>query len=605
MPTKPVLPITELDFFQAKKQLKEFLRNDPSGRFRDIDFEGSNMSVLLDVLAYNTYQNNFYTNMAISEMFLDSAQLENSIVSHAKELNYLPRSSTSARAVVNLTITDDNNPESVIVIPENTRFTTKQDGIRFDFFNNETYVARKIDQNTYIAENIEIFEGIVIDEAFFVTGNRQSIRLLNENIDTSSIKVFENFDEPLDRVEYTFRSDIFGVNADDPVFYLEPGLDGTYEIVFGNNKFGKVPPQNTQVRVFYRVTNGEEANGACIFTTRLRSSLTGQETFTTKVTNVIPALGGASKETLEDIKFFAPKSIQVQERAVTQIDYEILLKQRFNEIKDVSVIGGDELTPPRFGKVAISVNIEGGLSDVASRRYESFLREKTPIGVQPIFLSPEFLYVKLVIDVFYSQKQTSSSTADLEREVRTLLREYNRVNLNKFGAIFEISRVSTLIDSLDPSIISNTIKASPYILYSPNFNQKESPSFDFGTAFETAPIFSRSNRVESYNSIVKSSNFIFNQATATFEDNGLGAIHIINARDRGLGRFDIIRRNAGSVDYGIGSVKLSDFFADFYEGNGIEIVANTLEKNVSAPKRRVLILNDTDIQINFKEVKER
>lgn len=596
MPTKPVLPITELDFFQAKNQLREFLRNDPSGRFRDIDFEGSNMSVLLDVLAYNTYQNNFYTNMAISEMFLDSAQLENSVVSHAKELNYLPRSAKSAKAVVNVTISDPANTNSVIIIPEGTRFTSTQSDDRFNFFTTQSYVARRIG-NQFVAEDVEIFEGELVREAFFVSGSRKSIRLINTNIDVSSITVFENFDDPLDRIEYTFRSDIFGVDSDDPVFYVEPSFDGTYEIVFGNNRFGRVPAENTQITVLYRISSGGEANGACRFTTSFVQNAT--------VSTVSNAIGGAEKESLEDTKFFAPRSIQVQERAVTERDYEILLKQRFNEIQDVSVFGGDELDPPRFGKVAIAVNIEGGLSDTASRQYESFLRDKTPVAIQPIFLPPEFLFAQLDINVSYNQNQTSQSKDSIEAEIREILREYNLTNLNKFGAMFELSRVSTLIDSANPAIVNNTISALPYILYSPQFNRAENPTFIFGQSLETPCRFARANRTESYNSFIRSSVFVFEGTNAIFEDNGLGAINIVNARDRGMGKVEIIRRDAGTVDYDNGIVKLSDFVVDSYEGAGIRITANTQEKNITAPKRRVLILNDRDVTITIREARDR
>ncbi len=596
MPTKPVLPITELDFFQAKNQLKEFLRNDPSGRFRDVDFEGSNMSVLLDVLAYNTYQNNFYTNMAISEMFLDSAQLENSIVSHAKELNYLPRSAKSAKAIVNVLIRDPQNTDSTIVIPEGARFTTNQAGERFNFFTNQPFIARRVGEN-YIAENVEIFEGEQVEEIFLITENKQTIRLLNQNIDISSIKVFENFGDPIDEIEYIFRTDIFGIGSDDAVFYIEPSFDGTYEIVFGNNRFGRVPAKNAPIRVFYRLSGGSQADGACRFTSSFVQNTT--------VVTVDNAIGGAEKETIEDTKFFAPRSIQVQERAVTESDYEILLKQRFNEIQDVSVFGGDELDPPRFGKVAIAVNIEGGLSEIAARRYEAFLRDKTPVAIQPIFLPPEFLFIELDINVVYSSKQTSQSIDSIEQEIRDVLKDYNRLNLSKFGASFELSRVSTLIDSVNPAIVNNTISALPYILYSPEFNRVENPVFSFGSSLESPCRFARANRTESYNSFVRSSVFIFEGTNAIFEDNGLGVINIVNARDRGLGQVEIIRRNAGTVDYDTGTVKLSDFAVEFYEGAGIRISANTQEKNVTAPKRRVLLLNDRDIQVNIREAEVR
>lgn len=596
MITKPTLPITELDFFQVKEQLKNFLRNDTSGRFRDIDFEGSNISVMLDVLAYNTYQNNFYTNMAISEMFLDSAQLENSVVSHAKELNYLPRSDVSARAIVDVVIDDPSNTDSLIVIPENTRFTTSHAGDRFNFYTDRAYIARR-EGNQFVANDIEIFEGELIDEAFFVTGNRKSIRLLNQNIDTSSIRVFENFEQPLDRLEYVFQNDIFGVGPDDAVFYLEPSFDGTYEVLFGNNNFGRTPAQNEQIRVFYRITNGDRANGACRFTTSFRQNV--------RVTNTQRAVGGAAKETIDDIKFFAPRSIQVQERAVTQRDYEILLKQRFNEIEDVSVFGGDELDPPRFGKVAIAVNIEGGLSDVAIRRYEAFLRNKTPISIQPIFLPPEFIYVRLNLDVSYSPKQTTLSREALESMIREAIQKYANDNLNRFGAVFEVSRVSAIIDSLSPAIINNTMDASPFILYSPEFNRKENPTFNFGSTIRSPCRFAQSQGTEVYNSLIRSSVFRFEGTEVAFEDNGLGVINIVNARDRGIGVFEFVKRNVGTVDYEKGIVKLSDFIVDSYEGNGIQIFATTLERNVTSTPRRVLLVRNRDITINMKEVKDR
>jgi hypothetical protein len=596
MTTTPLLNITELDFFRAKNQLKEFLRNDPSGRFRDIDYEGSNISVLLDVLAYNTYQNNFYTNMAISEMFLDSAQLENSVVSHAKELNYLPKSATSARALVNITILGQENTDATIVIPANTRFTTNQGPNRYNFYTKDQYLARRSGLN-YVAENVELFEGEIVDEAFFVTEGRKSIRLLNQNIDIDSIRVFENFEQPLDRIEYVFRKDIFGVSPTDPVYYLQPAFDGTYEVTFGSNRFGKEPPINSQVRVFYRITNGEEANGACRFTTSFVANAS--------VITIDNATGGAQKETLTDIKNFAPKSIQVQERAVTGRDYEILLKQRFNEIQDVSVYGGDELEPPRFGKVAISVNVDGGISDILIAKYTTFLRDKTPIGIQPIFLSPEFMNVQAAINISYSSRNTRKTKSQIEGEVRELLQSYADENLGKFGSIFEVSRVSTLIDSLDLSIRNTTIDASPYILYSPEFNRIDNPVFTFGLPLQSPCRFARAAGTPSFNSFIRSSTFIYEGTEALFEDNGLGAINIVNARDRARGVFEFLRLNAGTVDYETGIAKLSNFIVDSYTGNGIRVAANTQEKNVTAPKSNVLLLNDDDIEIIIEESPER
>lgn len=590
-------PITNLDFFGIKNQLKDYLKAEPSGRFKDFDFEGSNMSVLLDVLAYNTYQNNFYTNMAISEMFLDTAQMENSVVSHAKELNYLPRSAKSAKAVVNVLIKRPNETASTIVIPADTRFTTTHQGERFNFFTNQTFIARKQGDGTFLAEGVEIFEGELISEAFFVSGPRKSIRLLNQDIDTDSIRVFDNYDEPLDRTEYVFRSDIFGVEPNDAVFYIEPSFDGTYEILFGNNRFGRTPPENTQVTVFYRITNGAEANGSCKFSTTFTAN--------TSVSFTQAATGGAERETLDDIRFYAPRSIQIQERAVTERDYEVLLKQRFNEIKDISVFGGDELDPPRYGKVAIAVNIDGGLSDIAIRNYDNYLRDKTPVGIQPIFLPPEYLYVNLNVDVYYSRKQTSQSADEIEQIVRNILRQYNTASLGKFGATLEISRVSSLIDDSSIAIRSNTIEATPYILYTPDLGVRSNPVFDFGARLESPCRFSIANQTESYYSFIRSDTFTYKGSSALFEDNGLGSINIINARQRSAGIFEFIERNVGTVDYSTGIAKLSDFAVEGFTGAGIKVAGNTLEKNVTSPKRKVLVLKDEDVTVNVIDVGDR
>jgi hypothetical protein len=589
----PTRPITELDFFGAKEQLKTFLKE--QDKFKDYDFEGSNMSVLLDVLAYNTYQNNFYANMAISEMFLDSAIRENSVISHAKELNYLPRSDRSAKAIVAVSIQNSNTQKPSIFIPKNTRFTTIANGNNFNFYTKENYIATKSETNNiFTADCVEILEGELVEESFFVSDEQRIITLNNVGVDTTSIKVFVDFTSAEDTgTEYLYAKDIFGIEQNSNAFYLQRGSDSRYEIYFGENKFGTQPTRNQEIRVFYRITNGTAANGASVF----RSSLLGSS-----VTTRAKAIGGADRETVEDIKFFAPKSIQIQERAVTNRDYEILLKQRFNEIKDVSVFGGEELSPPQFGKVAIAINSDGGLSENSKIIFESYLKDKTPIGIQPIFVSPKFLYVDLNINVFYSSNRTTKSVVELKEEIRNILRDYSNISLNKFGSIFELSRVSTLIDNSDVSIRSNTMKSTPYILYSPELNVKTTPTFNFGSSLISPCRFATANNSEVYDRLVNSSNFVYEGTTAIFEDNGLGIINILNARDRSSGTIEVIRRNAGTVNYETGEVKLVDFVVESFNGNGIRVFGNTLEKNVTAPKDQVLLILEEDITIDIQDI---
>jgi hypothetical protein len=584
-------PITELDFFRIKNQLKSFLRE--QNQFKDYDFDGSNMSVLLDVLSYNTYQNNFYANMAISEMFLDSAQRENSVISHAKELNYLPRSNRSAKATITVDFTDSSST-NVSYIPRNTRFVTNFNGDQYTFYTNQSYVATLQESGNFRAENVEIYEGELIEESFNINENKNAIVLNNQGVDTTSIRLFVDFQNS-DNVgtEFIYSKDIFGVKPDSNIFYLQRGSDGRYEVLFGGNKFGIQPTVNQEIRVFYRIASGSVANGASRFISSLGNS---------SITVISPAAGGADRETIEDIKFFAPKSIQIQERAVTNRDYEVLLKQRFNEIQDVSVFGGDELDPPQYGKVAIVVNTSGGLSENSKLIYTSYLKDRTPIGIQPIFLSPKFLYMNLYIDVFYDSVQTTKSIAEIESNVRSTIKTYSDLNLNKFGSVFELSRASALIDVSDISIKSNTMSAIPYILYSPVLGQKDNPTFNFGSSLINPCNFAVGNRTEVYDRLITSSNFIFDGIDVVLEDNGLGVINIINAKDRLSGSIQVVKRNIGTVDYQKGVVRLIDFIVDSYKGSGIRIIASTTEKNVTAPKDQVLILNDSDISINIKSV---
>ena len=306
------LNISELDFEAVKSQFKDYLRSQT--QFKDYNFEGSNMSVLLDVLSYNTYQNNFYSNMAINEMFLDSAVLRNSVVSHAKELNYLPRSRRSAKAVVKVTITDTSSSGQTITIPQYSPFTSKFNGENFEFVTNEAYVAKKTAPNTFVAESVEIFEGQMLAsferEGFFVDEDGiLRVTLSNENADTDSIAVFVDAEATEDENVFARKNDIFGVGPTDKVFYIEPYIDGRYTVYFGNNVFGFQPQEFEDIRVRYRITSGTEGNGAFLFSL--------QTTYGTAVVETLEiAANGSERESMESIRYFAPKSLQIQERAV-------------------------------------------------------------------------------------------------------------------------------------------------------------------------------------------------------------------------------------------------------------------------------------------------
>lgn len=589
-------PITELDFFAIKQQFKDYLKTQTT--FKDYNFEGSNMSILLDVLSYNTFQNNFYTNMAISEMFLDTAQLKNSVISHAKELNYLPKSSTSAKATVRVTFTDTNGP-ATRTIPKGTKFSTSANGSSFNFVTAVNYLAKKtaISGNTatYVADLVEIYEGQIFTnfekEGYFVEDSAFKCVLSNENVDITSVEV--STEVAGEEVAFVYKSDIYGVFPTDRVFYIEPHFDNKYAIVFGRNMFGLQPSADNTIQVQYRVCNEDEANGASKFTTTFRPSV--------RVDTIQVATGGGKKETLESIRFFAPRSIQIQERAVTAKDYEILLKQRFNEIEAVSVYGGEELEPPQFGKVAVSVVLEGSenISDSKKNEFKRYLSDKTPLTIEPIFVNPEYMYVSTMVNVYYSYKQTTKGEAELEALIRTAIADYNEMNLNSFGATLRSSKLISAIDNVDDAILSNNIELKAIIEYSPPLLTPENPTFKFGSALVKPYPYVNSSGFTDYKPSISSSVFSYNNVCALLQDNGAGVIQIISSD---VVSTRVLNANAGTVDYNTGTVRFVNFITDGYSGPAIKILAKKKESDIIAPQNRLLKIRDTDVTIVFNEV---
>lgn len=591
-------PITELDFFAIKEQFKTYLKTQTS--FKDYNFEGSNMSTLLDVLSYNTFQNNFYTNMAISEMFLDTAQLRNSVISHAKELNYLPKSSTSAKAVVRVTF-EAPNGQSTITIPKGTKFTTQQSAVltSFNFTTAINYLAKKISVNgltaTYVADNVEIYEGSIFTnfetEGYFVEDSAFKCVLSNDNVDITSVNVLVESND-VDN-QFLYKTDIYGVLANEKVFYIEPYFDDKYAIVFGRNKFGMQPTPDDIIKIEYRVCNEELANGASKFTTFFGSR--------PRVETISVATGGAKKETLESIRFFAPRSIQIQERAITAKDYEALLKQRFNEIQAVAVYGGEDLEPPRFSKVAISVVLEGtdDISEIKKNEFKRYLVDKTPITIEPIFINPEFMYVEAIVNVYYSYKQTTRSEAELEALIRDVIAKYNIDYLNIFGTTLRTSKLICAIDDIDVAILSNGINLKAIIEYSPDILVSQNPTFKFGSALVKPYPFTNSSGFVDYKPSIKSSVFSYNGVCAILQDDGSGNLQIISSD---LINTRVLKANAGTVDYSTGVIKLVNFITDGYSGDAIRISAQKKESDIIAPQNRLLRIRDNDITVIFNEV---
>ena len=585
-----ISPIQNLDFFETKSALKTYLSN--QDRFADYDFEGSNMNVLLDLLAYNTFYNNYYYNMAISEMFLDSAQERNSMISHAKELNYLPRSRRSAKAVVtfNVTATQSGN---FFIIPKDTKINGKCGNTTFTFLTEKAYTAvtAMTDASSprkFLVQDVEVFQGRLITE----TLDTSNTVLSNNMIDTRSLYVEVNGEE------YVYKTDIFGITATDKVFYLQPEEDEKYSIQFGQDKFGKQPTPGDNITAKYRINSAEEANGVTSMTS---NGLAGAANVSITVTT--PSNGGLSAESVESIRAFAPKALQVQERAVTTRDYEILLRNRFPNIEAISVYGGDEVNPPEFGKVIISVDVTGGegAADFEIASFTEYLKDKTPLTIEPVFVPAKFLFVDTVVDVVFDPNITTKSPSQIRSEVTNAITGYSTSTLADFNKTLRQSRLAATLDAVDNSIISSSIFASPIIQYVPVLSTVSNPAFSYETALVQPYAYDATTGLSGFTPAVRTTKLTIEGTLVTLQDDGSGKMMAVTASTASV---SVFKRNIGTIDYSTGAIKLSNLVVDSYEGSAIKFIANSVAKDVKAPKDRIITIRGEDITVNVTTLTE-
>jgi hypothetical protein len=579
----------ELDFFEVKKNLKEYLST--QDRFKDYDFEGSNINVLLDVLAYNTVYNNIYSNMAFSEMFLDTAQVRDSVVSKAKELNYIPRSRTSSYAVVQVEVLNVVGLPPFIVLPKYTKFTGKVGNVSYSFTTNETY-AIDAASGSYCSGNIPIYEGLVATEAFVVTDNpQQKIVLSNKDVDTTSISVTvrQNSDPQSNTEEFIAKENLFGILAEDPVFYLQEGAKEQYEITFGQNVFGKQPVPGNVILVSYRLSSGESPNGIKSFT--MNNLVEG---YNTKVTTMSTSFGGSEREDVDSIKYFAPRSIQVQDRAVITEDYKILLKNKFPEITAISVYGGEEASPPQYGRTIISVAINNmdSFSDAIRDRITDYLKERTTVAIEPVVKSPEYMYISVESTVVYDTKKTGASSGTIKNIVKKAITDYWSKNLNDFGKTLRTSRLMAVIDASDKSVSSNDTDVRIVIPVVPSLETQNKYEIYFENEIEAGRPISIGDSLSNYNTAVRSSIFTVDGQTGYIIDDGKGILNLIkNVNDS----FTFIKKSIGTVDYITGKIVLNKMNITEFNGNGIEISVRPQNTDIRTPKSRIISIRDSDI----------
>lgn len=580
------ISVANLEFAAIKTSIKTYLSS--QSQFKDYEFEGSNFSVLLDVLAYNTYMNNFYLNMVSSEAFIDSAQLRDSVVSHAKALNYIPRSSTSSKAIIDLEVIPTDQP-ATIVVPKNTEFTSTVDNQTYSFTTDSVLVLTGDTQGVYRANNVNIYEGDIVTELFIANSTASTFTLSNRDVDTTSltVKVVSSSVDTTNS-EFIKASSVVGLSGSSNVFYLAPALNDKYEIQFGDGVLGRKLENGNIVQASYRRSSGNTADGASLFS--LSGNIQGYSNVAITVRQ--RALGGAAAESIESIKFNAVKSLSIQDRTVTTTDYKTLILQQFPDVESISVFGGEELNPPRYGRVAISIDLRNsdGVSLSRQREIESFVKERSPLTTVPIVVNPEFLYVNITSEVFYNPNATSLSPVDLESKVSTSISEFALANINGFSGNCRTSRLVNAIDQSDPSILNNNTTITLQRNIVPTIGLSQTFTVDFGNKIRRETSTSDRGVFIDGTPPVSSTSFTYDGLTGCLiVDDGNGVLMV--ARDsvsNSVVTRSILNGNIGNVDYTTGLVVIKSLLVGSYTGSSISIFATPDSRSVTSSKNIIL-----------------
>lgn len=590
--------LIDLDFNAIKASLKNFLKG--NSQFKDYDFEASNMNLLLDLLAVDGYRNAFYTNMALNEAYLDSALLRNSVLSRAKELNYLPRSRKSTRARVKFTF-DATGESAPYVIEKGSPLTALVKSQAYTFTIPETIVVAS--SNTTYTVETDIFEGIYVIDTYTYTqvDGIQRFKIQNKNVDTSSIvvTVYEDGNEIGD--VYTFASSLLDLTEKSKVYFLQTSQDGYYEVLFGDNNLGRQPKQNATIVINYRVSSGPLSNGAREFTLDFDPTGVDELTSIVDVSTLQSGVDGSNEESIESIKYVAPRHFQTQERAVTESDYEIALRAAFPEINAVHAYGGETLSPPRYGRVYCAVDITNveGLPESKKREYYNFLKNRTSFGIIPTFVEPSYSYLQVNSKIRYNINITSASKETIRGYVRDAVIGFRDSFLDDFNVILRHSKLENAIDQADPSIVSATTEILAYKKINPILDAFNDFTLNFGVAIrQDIPPKAKQHHRE-YISAVKSSYFTYRGELVALEDDGEGKLRIVKeTSDNHNAIVDV-----GTVDYETGEIKLKDFKIDSYVGSSIKIFIRPEDGDVVASLNNILTIEPDEINITLEELR--
>jgi len=583
------LEVSDFDFDNIKANLKTFLRS--QSEFQDYDFEGSGFSILLDTLAYNTHYLGFNANMLANEMYLDSADIRKNIVSLAKMLGYTPSSVRAPEANIDILVGDGTG--SSITMTKGTAFTTTVDGTTFQFINNADIVTTPVN-GVYRFSDVDIYEGTLVTFRYTVdtTDTDQKFIIPSSLADTSTLVVkVQTSSNDTTTNTYTLATGLATVQSTSKVYFLQEVEDGKFEIYFGDGVIGSALTNGNIIILEYIVTNVEAANGASTFTASTTISGFSNLTITTNSN----AQGGTTAESKESVRFNAPLQYSAQNRAVTTSDYESLVQSLYPNALSVSAWGGEDDETPIYGTVVIAIKAASGstLTTATKQSIVTQLKKYNVASVRPVIVDPETTFILITSNVKYDEKLTTKTATTLKSDITSVLSNFNDNTLQKFDGVFRYSKVTSLIDDTDTSIISNITTIKIRKEFTPTLNSSTRYDIYFRNALY--------NPVSGYNSvnggILESTGFkISGDTTNVFflDDDGAGNIR----RFRLVGSVRTYANNTqGTINYTTGQITITSLSVSSIE-NIRGSASTVIELTVTPKSNDIVPVRDQILEID-------
>ena len=586
------LRVSELDFDTIKSNLKNFLSD--QNEFADYNFDGSAMSVLLDVLSYNTHYNAFYLNMIVNEMFLDTASIRNSVVSRAKHLGYTPQSVRGAKAYVDLTIYPPDTP-STIVIAKDTQFASTVNGVAYVFATTTSTTINVNANGIYTSANVELSQGLPLTHRYTANTNDpdQKFILPNANTDTSTLVVkIQTSASDSNTFVYSVANDTTTVNATSNVYFLEESEDGKYEVLFGDDVIGRKPVNGNIVILQSLIADADQPNGASSFAPV--GTVGGYANVV--VSTLSSASGGSVRDTVQKIKFNAPRSFQAQNRAVTLNDYIRILQRDYTAAESVVAWGGEDNDPPVYGKVYLAVKPAGGLTlSDATKTFikNTILKDRNIVSVTPEITDPDYLYIKVDTTIKYNSVETDLTAATIQSQISNTIYQYGQTELGLFSNQFRYSPLIKKIDETESAVESSLTSVQLKRTFTPTLNVSSSYTLKFSNQI---PVVNGVAQLSSTQFTHEDDNGILRTGCELQDTNGILQVFRTSGADR-----IVVANNVGTVAYASGNVALTSFKPTaIADGTAnVEVTVALSSNDIKPLREQILLISNNDITVSM------